>query len=73
MIVKELPQCPLDIKRSMRCPKCGGKGMWRRGAEFEGEKLCLSDGCHNVWAPGAIETQLAWEAADQMSMDGAGI
>lgn len=39
------------------CPACDANGRWRRGHEFEGEKICLRTQHHAqpvVWIPQAV-------------------
>jgi hypothetical protein len=36
------------------CPECGGKGQYRRGYEYEGEKICLRCDPSVVWCPGLV-------------------
>lgn len=40
-----------------KCSVCGGQGQWRRGYEFEHEKICYKCDFY-VWCPGYIEDEV---------------
>lgn len=46
-----------------RCPKCEGKGQWRRGVGFEHEMICMK--CHVTWEPDEVHKINQTKVMDQ--------
>lgn len=56
---------------SDRCPECSNTGQWRRGAGFEGQKICMT--CHRVWCPDSIDSFREIVAGELTNVGGDGI
>ena len=42
------------VYASMRCPACNSAGRWRRGVNFEHERICTKCDPCIVWEPGEM-------------------
>lgn len=63
-----------DAKLSVQnCPLCGRMGQWRRGQEFDHEKICMRHSPAPTWCPGAIKDYREMVSQKLIGVDGSGI
>ena len=63
---------------AVACPECEGIGRWRRGQEFEHEKICMKveshvSGRNVVWCPGDILRYRDLLGQEMIGLQGSGI